>query len=310
MVKVLSELAIHPLRVIDIHKISSKYHNQQGTNNISSVQNGRILASECLIDPITTVRFNFDRDILAFVHIQKTGGTEFSSILVHNIQVNPGCSCRTPNDTNHQLIICLCERPNIKSWEKIINNITEYSGTKRNTILRYFVTMLREPMKRYLSEYYQILKGSHWRRQYILCEKEVLIVRPTCFAHIKKISELTLEDLSTEQKNHIMLESAKINLQLGLKVFGITEFMPETIYLFEKVLGISFSNKELLKNKVSKSEEGSKRLDRDMLIKIAQNNHLDVKLYNFAIKLFRERLAKFGYYQRMSYEKNKNKSLS
>ncbi|CAK9303033.1 unnamed protein product [Gordionus sp. m RMFG-2023] len=200
--------------------------------------------------------------------------------------------------------------------------------------------MLREPMKRYLSEYYQILKGSHWRRQYILCEKEVLIVRPTCFAHIKKISELTLEefvscqnqwannrmtrhladmsiiecdkskDLSTEQKNHIMLESAKINLQLGLKVFGITEFMPETIYLFEKVLGISFSNKELLKNKVSKSEEGSKRLDRDMLIKIAQNNHLDVKLYNFAIKLFRERLAKFGYYQRMSYEKNKNKSLS
>ncbi|XP_065321405.1 heparan-sulfate 6-O-sulfotransferase 2-like [Gordionus sp. m RMFG-2023] len=166
-------------------------------------------------------------------------------------------------------------------------------------------------MKRYLSEYYQILNGSHWGKQYILCEKDVLIGRPTCFAHIQKFSELTLEEfvscqnqwtnnrmtrhladmsiiewhllyifilklmirkhiflkkttnhgLSTEQRNQIMLDSAKINLQLGLKVFGITEYMPQTIYLFEKVLGISFTNKELLKNKVSKSEECIKHLE-------------------------------------------------
>ncbi|CAK9303038.1 unnamed protein product [Gordionus sp. m RMFG-2023] len=187
--------------------------------------------------------------------------------------------------------------------------------------------MLREPMKRYVSEYNQIRRRGDWAEQFILCEKEVLIVRSTCFGHIQNFSELTLEEfvycqnqwsnnrmtrhladmsiiecdksLSTEQKNHIMLESAKINLQLGLKVFGITEYVPETIYLFEKVLGISFSNKELLKNKESKSEDRIKCLDQDMLIKIAQNNQLDVKLYDFALELFRERLTKFGYNQGM-----------
>ncbi|CAK9303037.1 unnamed protein product [Gordionus sp. m RMFG-2023] len=111
-------------------RFSSDYRQNINASCNRDIGNRQDFSSECLIDPITAVRFNFNRDILAFVHIQKTGGTGFSSILVHNVQVNPGCSCRTPNDTNHQRIICLCERPNLKSLEKIINNITEYGGTK------------------------------------------------------------------------------------------------------------------------------------------------------------------------------------
>ncbi|CAK9303171.1 unnamed protein product [Gordionus sp. m RMFG-2023] len=106
------------------------YHQNINASCKRVIGHHQDFAGECLIDPITAVRFNFDRDILAFVHIQKAGGTELSSILVHNVQVNPGCSCRTPTGIIHQLIRCLCERPNLKSWEKFTNNITEYGGTK------------------------------------------------------------------------------------------------------------------------------------------------------------------------------------
>ncbi|CAK9303043.1 unnamed protein product [Gordionus sp. m RMFG-2023] len=83
-------------------------------------------ASDCLLDPIIPITFNFHRDILAFVHIQKTGGTEFTSILAHNVQVDPECLCRPKMIQNVQVEKCICERPNTKSLKNTINNESAY----------------------------------------------------------------------------------------------------------------------------------------------------------------------------------------
>ncbi|CAK9290187.1 unnamed protein product [Gordionus sp. m RMFG-2023] len=83
------------------------YYNQ--VNSISKDYNLSKPASEfdLIDDPIKPVVFNFSSDLLAFIHVQKTGGTPFEYVLTHDVIGAPICHCERIVKLVHT---CICPR--------------------------------------------------------------------------------------------------------------------------------------------------------------------------------------------------------
>uniref|UniRef100_A0A4W6DJC5 Heparan-sulfate 6-O-sulfotransferase n=1 Tax=Lates calcarifer TaxID=8187 RepID=A0A4W6DJC5_LATCA len=132
-------------------------------------------------------------DVMVFLHIQKTGGTTFGRHLVKNIQLEQPCDCM-PGQRK-----CTCHRPGkAESWlfsrfstgwscglhadwteltscvPVVMNKRDKKSAQKSKSILYnfeysslnmnfYYITMLRDPVSRYLSEWKHVQRGATWK---------------------------------------------------------------------------------------------------------------------------------------------------
>ena len=98
--------------------------------------------------------------------------------------------------------------------------------------------------------------------------------------------------MSQEQRDRIMLESAKQNL-LNMSFFGLTEFQNETKHLFERTFNLTFQE-DSFKQKTNTS--ASLVLHHDLgvtegeLARVREINRLDIELYAYAQVLFKQRL--------------------
>ena len=103
---------------------------------------------------------------------------------------------------------------------------------------------------------------------------------------------------SREQKDRILLESAKSNLR-KFSYFGINEFFVDSGSLFEETFGVSFGN-PVQKLSFNSSYAGhfinSLMVDEeiDVFKKVVQNNVLDLELYEYAFEIFRTRMRAIG----------------
>ncbi|XP_076171801.1 heparan sulfate 6-O-sulfotransferase isoform X2 [Ptiloglossa arizonensis] len=132
-------------------------------------------------DVFTNETLQFDinaHDVIVFLHIQKTGGTLFGKHLVRDLDLQRPCSCQRRRKR------CFCFRPNRNEnwlfsrystgwkcglhadWTELTScvdaelNKIEGDGIKR----RYFyITIIREPVARYLSEFRHVQRGATWR---------------------------------------------------------------------------------------------------------------------------------------------------
>lgn len=150
-------------------------------------------------------KFQFDLfkdDVLVFLHIQKTGGTSFGKRLVHDLLSVKPCECYI--DRKH----CKCIRPTAnelnmteideqqkyksKYWlfsrystgwacglhadwtrlqfctENALNKLEKVKLRRRY----FFITLLREPVARFLSEYGHVRRGATWRTSRYSCADE------------------------------------------------------------------------------------------------------------------------------------------
>ena len=131
---------------------------------------------------------NAENYVLAFIHIQKTGGTTFEKMLT-NIE---GLECRCP--VKKPLGNCKCLRSKgdpwivaryvgfdiSKSWpcglhpdytmlKKCIPKLMHDSfGTDFNPRVLFF-TQLRDPVQRYLSEFRHVQRGATWANAKVKC---------------------------------------------------------------------------------------------------------------------------------------------
>ncbi|CAF0792072.1 unnamed protein product [Brachionus calyciflorus] len=181
--------------------------------------------------------------------------------------------------------------------------------------------MLRNPIKRYLSEWNHVKNGAQWidkfnnrkclYKNYLKCFKgqktwnASLDDFMSCEYNLANNRQtLLLSDSNYDCSNKTgeeMLEEAKRNLE-SLSFFGLTEYHDLNRKLFLKIFGGSFrflkefktANQtvadnfyKLLKTKgVDITEENSDKI----LKKIQQLNSLDIQLYEFAKDLFFKRL--------------------
>lgn len=284
-------------------------------------------------------RLNFNHDVIVFLHMQKTGGTYLGRNLVRNLNIESPCKCvkgrkrcdcYTKNGT-----IWLFSRYSTgwrcglhADWTElnpcVDDVLNEKEGEKRHRRYHY-ITLLRDPVRRYLSEWKHVQRGATWKAARLMCDGKPAKL-PLCYSgedwsgvtisefvdckynlakdrQTRMLSNLSLvncyneSSLDSERRDKIMLQSAKDNL-LSMDYFGLTEFQKYSQQLFEYTFNLEFIEK-FTQLPVTHSDKAS--LTNKELEKVLEQNKLDIQLYQFAKDLF---------LQRVKYMKEEKKDYS
>ncbi|TRY97101.1 hypothetical protein DNTS_027289 [Danionella cerebrum] len=180
----------------------------------------------------------------------------------------------------------------------------------------YYITMLRDPVSRYLSEWKHVQRGATWKTSLHMCDgrSPTPDELPNCYRgddwsgvplhefmecpsnlannrQVRMLADLSLVgcyNLSTmneSQRNPILLDSAKTNLK-NMAFYGLTEFQRKTQYMFERTFHLRFISAF---TQINSTRAANVELPEDMRRRIEQLNFLDVQLYEFAKELFLQR---------------------
>ncbi|NWS89076.1 H6ST3 sulfotransferase, partial [Toxostoma redivivum] len=341
------------------------------------------------------VRFDMrGRDVIVFLHIQKTGGTTFGRHLVRNIHLEQPCYCRAGQKK------CACHRPGgdkdtwlfsrfstgwscglHADWTELTSCVPaamERRGCAGNRTLRsvpafqmlqirsrlsqrrgkapwqqvplpgpwdrtvrcrphsgrrnfYYITMLRDPVSRYLSEWKHVQRGATWKTSLHMCDgrSPTPDELPTCYEgddwsgvslqefmdcsynlasnrQVRMLADLSLVGcynltfMNESERNMILLQSAKNNLK-NMAFFGLTEFQRKTQYLFERTFNLKFISPFTQFNVTRASNVD---IGEDVRQRIEELNFLDMQLYEYAKDLF---LQRFQYSKQEEHQKNRLK---
>ncbi|CAB4067001.1 HS6ST1 [Lepeophtheirus salmonis] len=283
-----------------------------------------------VIDFESTQRDNFifhfnGSDVMIFLHIQKTGGTTFGKHLVQDINLEspPGGSNKTWLFSRYSTgwkcglhadwtELTACVDPYLSK--------TEGPGTRRY----FYITFLREPVSRYLSEFRHVQRGATWKDSKHTCNgrRATSIEIPPCYKPpeenwedvslrdfmdcssnlavnrmTRMLADLTLVNcydklsMSFRERDTILFESAKRNLEI-MTFFGLTEEQIASQYLFQKIFNLNFKVNFTQYQRVQ-GDSTLEELSPEVLSRIEQLNHLDIKLYAYAKELMMKRYRAF-----------------
>ncbi|XP_027029371.1 heparan-sulfate 6-O-sulfotransferase 1-B isoform X1 [Tachysurus fulvidraco] len=271
-------------------------------------------------------------DVIVFLHIQKTGGTTFGRHLVQNVRLEVPCDCR-PGQKK-----CTCYRPNRKEtwlfsrfstgwscglhadWTELTNCVPGVLNRKESKTKKlrkfYYITLLRDPVSRYLSEWRHVQRGATWKTSLHMCDGRTPTPEelPTCYdgvdwsgctlqqfmecpynlannRQVRMLADLSLvgcynaSTLPDKQRARLLLESAKKNLR-DMAFYGLTEFQRKTQYLFERTFRLRFIRPFVQYNS---TRAAGVDLDENTVQRIEELNDLDMQLYDYAKDLFLQR---------------------
>ena len=308
------------------------------------------------------ININIQIDVLVYIHIQKTGGSYFlqhvvsmknkSRSLCH--QPNPGLKKKLKKKKD--IVICpitetytsrvshgrtippemwlasektygwVCGlHPFLIEMKSCLSEYLDYNyGTRYRKF--HYLTILRHPVVRYISEYLHVKRGATWPYHHI-CADKVLgkAEMPPCYsgyyrgyvwinvtldkfmscssnwannrqtlmlADLESVDCLNPYKFTQKEREARLLQSAKDNLR-EMIFFGISEYMMESGQLLQYRLSLQLP--DLLKQKDLRFLH-TKWLFADiwrntaLYNQIVQINKLDMQLYHFALQLFNERL--------------------
>jgi hypothetical protein len=276
--------------------------------------------------------FNINtHDVMVVLHIQKTGGTVFGKNLVLNLKLQRPCEFRGDN-------IYECKRPGSNQiwlysrystgWicgphsgytelASCMPDILRKQGGPVRLNRIFYVTWLREPIERFLSEFGHVRRGATWRtvrhvcdgKQYMLpkcyhgddwrnvslksflnCPYNLAFNRQTwMMANISQVGCYGGGD--SNEKQRAMLRSAKKNLR-NFAFIGLVEYQEESQFVFEQTFGLKF-RKPFVQRTRTFSKTTLNRISPTEVRKIRLSNKLDMQLYEYAKDLFLQRLEYF-----------------
>ncbi|XP_037318665.1 heparan-sulfate 6-O-sulfotransferase 3-B-like [Pungitius pungitius] len=273
-------------------------------------------------------------DVMVFLHIQKTGGTTFGRHLVKNIQLEQPCDCM-PGQRK-----CTCHRPGrAESWlfsrfstgwscglhadwteltscVPVVMNKRDKKSAQKNKRNFYYITMLRDPVSRYLSEWKHVQRGATWKTALHMCDGRAATEDelPACYSgedwtgvpladfmscpsnlannrQVRMLADLSLvgcynmSSVSELERGRALLASAKANLR-NMVFYGLTEFQRKTQYLFERTFGLRFIRAF---TQINSTRAASVGITEKVRWRIEGLNALDVELYEYAKELFLRR---------------------
>ncbi|KAK3535889.1 hypothetical protein QTP70_021192 [Hemibagrus guttatus] len=273
-------------------------------------------------------------DVIVFLHIQKTGGTTFGRHLVRNIQLERPCECHVGQKK------CTCYRPGKKEtwlfsrfstgwscglhadWTELTNCVPNKMNSREPTQPRksrrnyYYITILRDPVSRYLSEWRHVQRGATWKASLHMCDGRAPTVAelPSCYTgddwsgcslaefmacpynlannrQTRMLADLSLVGcynasvMSDQQRGSVLLESAKRNLR-RMAFFGLTEYQRKTQYLFERTFRLAFIAPF---TQLNGTRAASVDVVPETQQRIRELNAWDVELYEYARDLFLQR---------------------
>nr|XP_018909230.1 PREDICTED: heparan-sulfate 6-O-sulfotransferase 1-B [Bemisia tabaci] len=290
-------------------------------------------------DEIIHENFQFDmnaHDVMVFLHIQKTGGTSFGRHLVQDLDLQRPCTCQKKRKR------CYCFRPNRNEnwlfsrysigwkcglhadWTELSSCVdAELIKNEGDSVKRryFYISLLREPISRYLSEFRHVQRGATWKNSRHWCGGRVATEQelPKCYPGVvwsdvtfdsftscpynlannrqtRMMADLALvgcyntSSYSKEDRDQILLASAKKNLA-NMAFFALTEYQKIGQYVFEETFNLRFAvtfsqHNSTLSNAVLAT------LTKDQIEKIRRLNSLDIELYEFAKSLMFSRFNK------------------
>lgn len=201
------------------------------------------------------------------------------------------------------------------------SNSNEIIFTRPRNARRYFyITLIRDPIARFVSEFKHVQRGATWKSSRHWCDGRLPTPHelPLCFRganwrnvsmaefmacpnnlafnrQTRMLADLSLVGcyntsvMSAEERDLVMLYSAKRNLR-QMAFFGLCEDQIASQYLFERTFSQKFKRIFVQFNS-TRSHATLRALPPDVIYQIRKLNHLDMKLYSYARELFRKRFV-------------------
>ena len=315
------------------------------TDYLDFRQPENLVSFEEIMESNFTFNLSSKTDVMVFLHIQKTGGTTFGKHLVSDIDLARPCEChgRSERRKSGRKFHCSCLRPGTKGeasqwlfsrystgwkcglhpdWTELTGCVDQYMADTEGSRAdrRYFyITFLRDPVRRYISEWKHVARGAPWSsallscggkiwadilplcyqeedwsgvtmEQFINCSDNLAINRQTrMLADLELVNCHNTTGMEKHKRDLIILNSAKANLA-NMAYFGLTEEQSLSQYLFEETFNLRFKTDfDQLNKEETHSGASLDNLDKETIDKIRDLNHLDVELYKFASDLLHER---------------------
>ncbi|MFC0470043.1 sulfotransferase family 2 domain-containing protein [Halalkalibacter kiskunsagensis] len=217
--------------------------------------------------------------ILIHLHTPKTGGTTLRKIITKNYK-----------NSSHNVYL---DEPKRKRKLKYLNqkNVSCIQGHFPFGIHKYlskpcdYITMLRDPIDRVISEYYFIRRGTRHRLHQ-------QVMKMSLDQYLRRSESINLQTRylsgATGPVTRKDLEIAKKHIQNHFAVVGITEMFNESLFLMKKKLGWRDISYE--KQNVTKTRPSLNQISDSTLIELEKHNKLDIELYNFAKKILEQKL--------------------
>lgn len=181
----------------------------------------------------------------------------------------------------------------------------------------YYITLLRDPLSRYLSEWKHVQRGATWKTALHMCDGRppTPAELPACYssedwtgvslpefmacpsnlannrqtrmlADLSLVGCYNLSSMSEGQRDRLLLDSAKRNLR-RMAFFGLTEFQRKTQFLFERTFGLRFIAPFTQINSTRAASVAVEPAARGCIERL---NALDMQLYEYARELFLQRV--------------------
>lgn len=282
-------------------------------------------------------------DVIVMLQIQNTGATVFLKHLIEDLALDKPCTCRRKRR------LCHCYRPNRKGsswlfsrytsgwkcgvhpdWNELTNCVDSALDEEEGKLLKrryFYITVLRDPVKRFLSEYWNFKRGiSTWKSSRHRCGGREITRKelPLCFdeddisnasldeylscsynsainRQARMLSDLALvncynfSSMPKEERDLIILSSAKTNLH-KMSFFGIAEFPKKSSYMFELTFGMNFLDKDQVLHANGghnvERKEFLNSISERVIERIKEVNRLDVELYQYARQVLNYRFEK------------------
>jgi len=257
--------------------------------------------------------------------------------LVHDLDLESPCECKRGRKR------CKCVRPNSKAklwlfsryttgwkcglhadWTELTNCVENVMDESEKAIVKrryFYITLIRDPVSRFLSEFRHIQRGATWKnslhicagrsptlqelppcyngsnwvnvtlKQFMFCPYNLAINRQTrMLADLSLVGCYNQSFIEPKVRDNILLESAKRNLE-KMAFFGICEFQKISQYLFESTFKLHFLHPFIQLNETHSSLFFNELTQADFE-QIKALNYLDVKLYQFAKNLLHQRFER------------------
>jgi len=223
-----------------------------------------------------------NKKLIVFMHIPKTAGTTLRLLIEQNYKV---WEIYRENKEAPEKI-------KILPYIKCIQGHQPFAYHDINDRPHTYITMLRDPVQRVISEYYYIkaarphdpyIHDKIWKENlsledYVNSTDERFLLRTQNMQTRFSSGSLTLDQID--------LEKAKENLNKHFSVVGITEMFDLSIFAMKKHFGwkdISYENRV-----VNKERPRNIQYPQDLIDNINKINQLDKALYDWS----KERLIK------------------
>jgi hypothetical protein len=231
-----------------------------------------------------------------YIHIPKTGGSTLQGIINRQYKNKEIFNVRNDRETKNYIELNEEQKKQIKILKGHMAFGHHKSFPNPNDV-SYF-TLLRDPVKRVISNYYFILeRPSHRLHNEIAQNNYSLkdyvtsgIALNTENAQIRLLSNniYTPHNECTKQ----MLKNVKANVEKHFSVVGINEMYDETIVMLQKYY--NWKIPYYTRKNITKSKPKITEIDDSTLKVIADFNELDNKLYIWAKNRLKTQILEMG----------------